>query len=128
MTNPAIPITARAARPPLLISRQFVAAREITGAGASSGTFSIESLTGAHFKNGPARAIRHCGDKTIASAGNGLYISRLVGRIAQSLAELIDRGIQPMFEIAEGGAYPQLLLKVFAAHDSVAVVQKDFED
>ena len=53
-------------------------------------------------------------DEAIALPGDGLDIERLVGRVAQGLAELHDRSIQAVIEVDEGVGWPEVLAQLLA--------------
>lgn len=51
--------------------------------------------------------------ETVPTAWQGFDETRIVGRIAQSFAQLVDRGIQTIVEINEGILRPDLLTQFF---------------
>jgi hypothetical protein len=62
-------------------------------------------------------ATRHC-----------LYVARLFCRISQGLAQFVNGGIQPLLEITERSAAPEMTLQFIAADDLSGTTDQESED
>ena len=67
------------------------------------------------FQNGSAHRI-HRGHEAVSAARQRFYIARLIGRITERLAELIDRRVESMFEVTSRNSGPQAVAKLFNGH------------
>lgn len=76
---------------------------------------------------GLARIDGDRGDETIASAGKRLYICRVVGRIAERLADLIDRAGEAALEIDGCVVSPYFVLELFAGENFARSSQESGE-
>jgi hypothetical protein len=56
----------------------------------------------------------HGRDEAVATARESLDVPRLFGGVAESLADAVHCGIQPMLKITEGLGRPQLVLQFFS--------------
>jgi hypothetical protein len=63
-------------------------------------------------------------DEPIPPAVQRFDEPRVAGVIPQRLAQLLHRRVQPMFEIHEGVARPELLLQFFPSHDLARMLEQ----
>jgi uncharacterized protein (DUF1786 family) len=66
----------------------------------------------------------HWSDKAISAAGQGFDVARTRSRVAQSLAQLIDGGVQAVVEIDEGIGGPELLAHLLARNHIAGTLEK----
>jgi hypothetical protein len=67
------------------------------------------------FQNSPTHRVRR-GHEAVSEAGQGFYIARLIGGIAERLPELIDRRVEAMFEVTSSSSRPKAVAKIFTSH------------
>ena len=58
----------------------------------------------------------HRGHEAVSEAGQGFYIARLIGGIAERLPELIDGRVETMFEVPGSRSGPKAVAKIFTGH------------
>ena len=70
----------------------------------------------------------HCRDPLVSDTGNSFDVSRILGRIAEGLPQLVDRGVEPVLEIDESIISPNLLAQFIAADDMVGAFEQGHQD
>ena len=70
----------------------------------------------------------HMRDKPVSFAWDGFNVARGVGVVAQDVANLLDSGIQAMFEVNESSFGPELLAKLFPRDEFAGMFEQGTED
>ena len=70
----------------------------------------------------------HGGDESIAARGKSFDVAWLDGGVAESLPEFVDGCVQPLLEIDERGARPEVLPQFLAADDLTVAVHEKRQD
>ena len=69
----------------------------------------------------------HGGLQPVTLTRDGLDEDRVFGRVPQGLANLFDRGVQPLLKLAELGVGPESLLQLFASDDFAGTSEEEGE-
>ena len=67
-------------------------------------------------------------DETIAASRQRLDVTRRVGLITERDPDLLDAEVQPLVEVDEGVAAPDLAAQLFAGHDVAGAAHEEGED
>src|SRR5579863_7862663 len=68
------------------------------------------------------------GDEPVSQSRDGLDIAGLSGGIAKCLAKLLDRGVEPVFEVDEGVGGPKLLPDLLSRDHFTCTIEQQFQD
>lgn len=66
----------------------------------------------------------HGGHESVPEARQGLYIARLIGRIAERLPDLIDGRIEAMLEVTSSYSGPEAVAKIFTGYHVAGPIEK----